>query len=420
MLHLPGSRLGPYEIVRSLGAGGMGKVYLARDTRLRRTVAIKVSKEAFSECFRNEALAVAALNHPHICTLHDVGPDYLVMEYVEGKPLRGPVPVADVVRLAAEIADALEHAHAHGVVHRDLKPSNILVTKTGAKVLDFGVAKRRPLAAEGGTAEATLTDAGARVGTPRYMAPEQLDGKPADERTDVFAFGLVVYELLTGHHAFEANTPERVRARILERTPTPISSLNRDVPPALAQVVLTCLAKDPAERWQSVRELKHALAWASHPPEAPGRARHRERVAAAVAAAFVILAGFAVALRPRDTPSVPPQPVRLQVVLPPDAKLAPPAPISLSPDGQRIAFALRLADGPCVVCVRPLDALTPTAVHSAAYSPPGYLVYTSLFPHPALSADVKSGVVCHGQPRIAFLSDRRGVRELSLPGDSTR
>ena len=221
MPHSPGERLGPYEIVGLIGAGGMGDVYKARDTRLERTVAIKVSKEAFSERFRNEALAIAALNHPHICTLYDVGPDYLVMEYVEGKPLHGPLPVPEVLRLAGQIADALEHAHQKRIVHRDLKPSNILVTKAGVKVLDFGVAKRTTPAAAPGDTQPTLTDEGTFVGTPRYMAPEQIDGKPADARSDIFAFGLVLYEMLTGQRAFEGRSAPGVMAAILGKDPTP-------------------------------------------------------------------------------------------------------------------------------------------------------------------------------------------------------
>ena len=208
----------------------MGDVYKARDTRLERTVAVKVAKEKFEERFRNEALAVAALNHPHICTLFDVGPDYLVMEYVEGKALRGPLPVADVLRLAGQIADALEHAHRHGVVHRDLKPSNILLTKSGVKVLDFGLAKRLSTRPETGESHPTLTEGGAVLGTPRYMAPEQIEGKPADERTDIFAFGLVLYEMLTGQHAFEGKSAASVMAAILEREPVPISALVADDP----------------------------------------------------------------------------------------------------------------------------------------------------------------------------------------------
>jgi Tol biopolymer transport system component len=363
MTHPPGARLGPYEIVRSVGAGGMGEVYKARDTRLDRTVAVKVSNEAFGERFRNEALSVAALNHPHICTLHDVGPDYLVMEYVEGKPLRGPLPLPEALRLAGEIADALEHAHAHGIVHRDLKPSNILVTKNGAKVLDFGVAKRRPPGLAVQESSPTFTDEGTLLGTPRYMAPEQLDGKPADERTDIFAFGLVLYEMLSGQHAFDAKSAAKVMSGILERAPTPISALRPEIPHAVEQVVLTCLAKDPAERWQSVRELKHALAWASRPAEPPRSIRRRGwPVPVSIAAAVVIVVGGGLALRRRVAPPLRPQPVRLHVALPPGARLAPMAPISLSPDGRHIGFGLRVGDGPPAVYVRALDALTPTAL----------------------------------------------------------
>jgi serine/threonine protein kinase len=193
MPHPPGARFGPYEVVSAVGSGGMGEVYKARDTRLDRPVALKLSRDAFGERFRNEALAVAALNHPHVCTLYDVGPDYLVMEYVEGEPVHGPLPAAEAMRLAGEIADALEHAHKQGIVHRDLKPSNILLTKSGVKVLDFGLAKRQP-PTPSGESQPTLTEEGAVLGTPRYMAPEQINGKPADARTDIFAFGLVLYE----------------------------------------------------------------------------------------------------------------------------------------------------------------------------------------------------------------------------------
>jgi eukaryotic-like serine/threonine-protein kinase len=192
----------------------MGDVYKARDTRLERTVAVKVSKEAFTERFRNEAIAIASLNHPHICTLYDVGPNYLVMEYVEGKPLRGPLPAPEAVRLASQIAEALEHAHQKGIVHRDLKPSNILVTKAGVKVLDFGLAQRAPAHAPDESSD-TLTEEGTVTGTPRYMAPEQIDGKPADQRTDVFAFGIVFYELLTGQRAFDGKSAPSVMAAIL-------------------------------------------------------------------------------------------------------------------------------------------------------------------------------------------------------------
>ena len=362
MPYAPADRLGPYEIVGPIGAGGMGDVYKARDTRLERSVAIKVSKEAFTERFRNEALAIAALNHPHICTLHDVGPDYLVMEYVEGRSAHGPLPVPEAMRLAGQIADALEHAHQKGVVHRDLKPSNILLTKSGVKVLDFGLAKRLSQSGSADETGPTLTEAGTLVGTPRYMAPEQIDGKPADERTDIFAFGLVLYEMLTGQRAFEGKSAPSVMAAILAKDPTPILALKPETPPALAQVVETCLAKDPAERWQSVRELKHALAWAAR-PAAPSGIGRRGWIGAAAAAAvvLVIVSGAALALR-RSAKPPRPQPVRLPVTLPPTAELFGPANVAVSPDGQRLALVLSLPDKPAQLFVRPLDALAPTAV----------------------------------------------------------
>jgi len=200
-------RLGPYEILAPIGAGGMGEVYKARDTRLDRIVSIKVSKEKFSERFEHEARAVAALNHSHICTLHDIGPNYLVMEYIEGAPLKGPLPLGEALRLASQIAGALDAAHRKGITHGDLKPGNILVTKSGVKLLDFGLAKTSPtLMAEDATQTMALTEAGMILGTLQYMSPEQLEGKEADPRSDVVSFGLVLYELLTGSRAFPAST----------------------------------------------------------------------------------------------------------------------------------------------------------------------------------------------------------------------
>jgi eukaryotic-like serine/threonine-protein kinase len=359
MLHSPGTRLGPYEIVSSVGAGGMGDVYKARDTRLNRTVAVKVAKEQFEERFRQEALTVAALNHPHVCTLFDVGPDYLVMEYIEGKALRGPLPVADVLRLAGQIADALEHAHRHGVVHRDLKPSNILLTKSGVKVLDFGLAKRQPVLHGTPESHPTLTEGGAVLGTPRYMAPEQIDGKPADERTDIFGLGLMLYEMLTGQHAFEGKSAASVMVAILERDPVAISALAPATPPALEQVVLTCLAKDPAERWQSVRELKHALAWAARAGSGPSGSRWSwKAVAGAVVASGVIVGAvtFAVARR-HETPQKP-LPVRFEIVLPDKANAS--NEMAVSPDGRKIVLEISLGQSGGLY-VRPLDstALTP-------------------------------------------------------------
>src|ERR1700680_4030397 len=229
-----GDKLGPYEILAPIGAGGMGDVYRARDPRLNRDVAIKVSKTEFSERFEREAHAIAALNHSHICQLYDVGPNYLVMEYIEGAPLKGPVPLDQALQYAAQICDALDAAHRKGITHRDLKPANILVTKQGIKLLDFGLARMAP-----GENDPTLTRPGVVMGTPAYMAPEQRDGKPGDARSDIYAFGCVLYEMLTGKLAAQERTPIE--------------------PAALEGVLRTCLEKDPEDRWQSARDLKHAL-----------------------------------------------------------------------------------------------------------------------------------------------------------------
>src|SRR5581483_9970673 len=199
---LVGSRLGPYEILAPIGAGGMGEVYQARDTRLHRMVAIKTSAERFSDNFDREARAIAALNHPNICTLHDIGADYLVMEYVEGVPLKGPLRVEDALRYAVQIADALDAAHRKGIVHRDLKPGNILVTKSGVKLLDFGLATTEAANAD---ETRTFTTEGAIAGTLHYMSPEQASAQNAGTRSDIFSFGAVFYEMLTGQRAFEGN-----------------------------------------------------------------------------------------------------------------------------------------------------------------------------------------------------------------------
>jgi len=218
-----GARLGPYEIQAPLGAGGMGEVYRAHDTRLGRTVAIKVSRERFSDRFQREARAIAGLNHPNICTLYDVGPDYLVMEYIDGKPLQGPLPVAAVLRYAAQICDALDAAHRRGITHRDLKPANILATSSGVKLLDFGLAKMQaePIAVDAETETLTepLTGSGVIIGTPNYMAPEQVEGKQVDARADIFALGCVFYELITAKKAFRGASAAHVLASILKEDP---------------------------------------------------------------------------------------------------------------------------------------------------------------------------------------------------------
>src|SRR5450631_751809 len=272
-----GVRLGPYEILNPIGRGGMGEVWKARDTRLDRTVAIKVSKEAFSERFEREARAVAALNHPNICTLHDVGPNYLVMEYIEGTPLKGPLPIDQALKYAAQICDALDAAHSKGITHRDLKPANILVTKQGVKLLDFGLAKlasansgQAPKPLDDATLTMALTGKNEIVGTLYYMSPEQLQaqatGQEIDGRSDIFSFGLVLYEMLTGKRAFEGSSPASVIAAIMER---PAPSIATIAPSALDRLLQRCLAKDPDDRWQTARDLKAELEWISSAPE-PG------------------------------------------------------------------------------------------------------------------------------------------------------
>src|SRR5208282_1778074 len=261
----PGDKLGRYEIVGPLGAGGMGEVWKARDTRLNRIVAIKQSHIRFTERFERETHAIAALNHPHICQIYDVGPDYLVMEYVEGQPLKGPVPVNEALDLAGQILDALDAAHRKGITHRDLKPDNILVGKAGVKILDFGLAKVEHESGASNDLVATkpLTAEGTVLGTLHYMSPEQIEGQEADARSDIFAFGLVLYELITGQRAFEGKTRTSLVASILKDQPRPLSELQPLSPPALERVVATCLEKDPDKRWQSAREVKHALEWIS-------------------------------------------------------------------------------------------------------------------------------------------------------------
>src|SRR5712691_10723042 len=270
-----GDKLGPYEILAPIGKGGMGEVYRAHDSRLKRDVAIKVSKTEFSERFEREAQAIAALNHSNICTLHDVGPNYLVMEYIEGTPLKGPLPVDQALKYAVQICDALDAAHRKGITHRDLKPANIITTKTGIKLLDFGLAKlgsagigQAAKPPDDATLTMALTGKNEIVGTLYYMSPEQLqaqaNGQEIDARSDIFSFGLVLYEMLTGRRAFEGSSPASVIAAIMER---PAPSIADIAPLALDRVLRKCLAKDPDNRWQSARDLKDELEWITSAPE---------------------------------------------------------------------------------------------------------------------------------------------------------
>src|ERR1700722_19797677 len=276
----PGMKLGPYEIQSLLGAGGMGEVYRARDTRLDRTVAVKILGPGLAgtpevrQRFEREARAVSSLNHPHICALYDIGNqdgiEYLVMEYLEGETLaariaKGPLPCAELLRFASQIADALDKAHRQGIVHRDLKPGNVMLTKTGAKLLDFGLAKGGEILqgdmGSSPTVSRNLTTEGTIVGTMQYMSPEQLEGKEADARSDIFSFGGVLYEMATGKKAFEAKSQASLIAAILKEDPRPMRELQPLAPSLLESIVKSCLAKDPDERPQSAHDLKLELDW---------------------------------------------------------------------------------------------------------------------------------------------------------------
>ena len=317
-----GTRLGPYEILGTAGAGGMGEVYRAKDTRLDRTVAIKVlstqleDRPQLRKRLEREARTISKLSHPHICTLHDVGQqegvDFLVMEYLEGEVLshrlqRGPLPAEQTLAYGIEIAAALETAHRQGIVHRDLKPGNVMLTRSGAKLMDFGLAKlmEEPVAAAAGLTEMStqappeksLTEEGAIVGTIQYMAPEQLEGREAEARTDIFALGAVLYEMATGRPAFTGKTKASVMAAILSSEPPPISRSQPLTPPALDRVVKTCMAKDPEERFASAHDVKLALQWVQEGNEMP-RAESAPRGArrwAWPAISLVLLAALALA-----------------------------------------------------------------------------------------------------------------------------
>lgn len=388
-----GTRLGPYEIQSPLGTGGMGEVYRARDTRLDRAVAIKILPSHLSDNpearqrFDREARAISSLSHPNICTLYDVGHqngmNYLVMEFLQGETLadrlmKGPLPPEQVLKCGIEICEGLEKAHRSGVVHRDLKPGNIMLTKTGAKLMDFGLAKavssEKP-PSSGLTATLMspdgshpLTAQGTVVGTFQYMSPEQLEGKEADVRGDIFALGAVLYEMATGRRAFTGKSHASIVAAILASEPQPISAVQPMSPPALDRVVKTCLEKDPEERFQTAHDLKLQLKWIAEggsqsgvpAPKAATRRNH-ERVLAGV-----VLAGLIAAIvlsvwywrrtpeKPRLVRSLIPAPIGASFVT-----LAPSAgPPAISPDGSRLVFAARDERGKNQLYIRALNSLT--------------------------------------------------------------
>jgi Tol biopolymer transport system component/tRNA A-37 threonylcarbamoyl transferase component Bud32 len=350
-----GTRLGPYEILAPIGSGGMGEVYKARDTRLERTVAIKVTAAKFSDRFEREARAVAALNHPHICTLYDVGPDYLVMEYVEGQPLKGPLPVERAVEYARQILDALDAAHRLGIVHRDLKPANILVTKNGVNLLDFGLAKAergKAISASEETVTDTITQEGTILGTLQYMAPEQLQGKPVDARSDLFSFGCVLYEMLTGKRAFEGESAPSAIAAVLEREPAAL-----EVSPPLERVVRRVLAKDPEQRFQTAREVKTALEWGMEQP-APVTRKSPPLWIAGAALVIGALIGWVAHFR---QPAAADRAFRLDISPPEGGRFVglgnTVGGSAISPDGGTVAFVAAV-NGKIGLWVRALDETT--------------------------------------------------------------
>jgi Tol biopolymer transport system component len=388
-----GTTLGPYKILAPLGAGGMGEVYRAHDSRLGRDVAIKVLSPHLAASpevrarFEREARTISQLNHPHICTLHDIGhqegTDFLVMELLEGETLahrleKGALPVAEVLTLGTQIADALDRAHRAGVVHRDLKPGNVMLTKGGAKLMDFGLARAAGFAAAPGaltespTVSRPLTAEGTIVGTFQYMAPEQLEGKEADARADLWALGCVLYEMATGKRAFEGKSQASLIVAIMKDEPRPVSELQPMSPPALEHLVKRCLAKDPDKRWQSAGDLARELEWVaaggsqSGAPLASGadrraRSRGRERLLWSAALLVVVLAAAATVTVPRLLPHGPRQAVsRLSITVPEDVTLFADATASaISPDGRTLAFLATDSAGTNRIWVRPLDSLVP-------------------------------------------------------------
>jgi serine/threonine protein kinase len=386
-----GTRLGPYEIVSPLGAGGMGEVYRARDTRLDRTVAIKVLPTHLSANpdlrarFEREAKAISALQHSNICVLHDVGKeadvDFLVMEYLEGETLaarlaRKPLPLDEALRIAIEVADALDMAHRHGVIHRDLKPGNIMLTKSGAKLMDFGLAKPHGFATSGSipafSAVATMTSpvspittAGTVVGTVQYMSPEQIQGHEADARSDLFAFGATLYEMLSGKRAFQGKSQLSVASAILEKDPEPLNTLQPLTPLSLERVVRKCLAKDLEDRWQNTRDLATELRWIAEggtaaASEASGKWRRRELLYG-TAALFLLLATIFSAFSYWRLARTPARAIIAEIAAPDNTRFVFSGATGglpvISSDGHALAFCATDENGKAMLWVRSLDSL---------------------------------------------------------------
>jgi len=383
----PGQKLGSYEIVSQAGAGGMGEVYKANDPRLDRTVAIKVlpertaDSEDLKERFAREAKAISSLNHPNICILYDIGHeegrDYLVMEYLEGETLadrlvQGAIPIAETLKIAIQVADALDNAHRQGLVHRDLKPGNVMLCREGAKLLDFGLAKLtidegKPDSLSGLTLTSPLTMDGTLVGTMQYMSPEQLEGQVADARSDIFAFGALLYEMATGKRPFEGTSQASLIASVLKEEPPAVSVMQPMVPPMLDQAISQCLEKDPDNRWQTAGDLKRALMWVQSggsqvgiPAPVVKRKKTRERVQWGLIAALFLVAAALGGLFLKSA-LVEPEIVRSSLPIPEKAVLANigGGSMEISPDGTKLAFVARdSVGGELKLWVRRLDSMT--------------------------------------------------------------
>jgi len=386
-----GTRLGPYEIVAPIGAGGMGEVYKARDTRLDRAVAVKILPAALAQNaqfklrFEREARTISQLSHPNICTLFDVGENYIVMELLEGESLadrlsKGPLPLPEVLKYGVQIAEALGKAHREGVIHRDLKPGNIMITKGGAKLLDFGLAKSTLIAVpDGATVQKPLTQEGFVLGTFQYMAPEQLAGEEPDARTDIFALGAMLYEMATGKRAFEGKSRTSLIGAIVSGEPRPMSEIQPLTPPAFEHVVRKCLAKDPDDRWQSASDIAEELRWIGEVGSQAGvaapltlRRKTRERLAWSVAAISLVaaIAAGVYALRAARI-----HPRSYSFTIPAatadyDSALG----AAISPDGRNVVFTARNRERKRLLWLRHLDGLeahplpaTEGVVGSASY-----------------------------------------------------
>jgi serine/threonine protein kinase len=353
----PGAKLGPYEIVAAIGKGGMGEVWKARDPRLGRDVAIKVSAQQFTDRFEREARAIAALNHPNICTLHDVGPNYLVMEFIEGPTLadriaQGPIPLDEALAIARQVADALEAAHEKGIVHRDLKPANIKVKPDGAvKVLDFGLAKSAEQVELTENSPTMLSMAGTILGTAAYMAPEQARGRPTDKRADIFAFAVVLHEMVTGRRLFGGEDAGEMLAKVIRDEPD-IS----DAPPRIHRLLVECLRKDPRKRLRDIGDVWRLLddvfpVVAALPATA---APQRTRWWWPAAAAVLLLSTAALAfVHFREAP---PALAQMRFEIAPPAKTTIES-FSLSPDGRKLVFNARNQDGHRSLWLRAMDSL---------------------------------------------------------------